>query len=308
MNSNKDIIKKINELKEQKNAVILAHYYTNPEIQDIADFLGDSLGLSRQAAKTKADIIVFCGVNFMAETASIISPNKKILIPDINSSCSLAESININQLKQWKKENSDAVVVTYVNTFADIKAESDYCCTSANAAKIVGSIDKDKKILFLPDKNLGKYAKLKTNRDIKIWQGGCHVHLEIDDKIIEKAILKHPEADILIHPECNISIDFIKNHKNIFLNSTAGMIKHAEQSSKKDFIIATEIGVIYSLQKRFPNKNFYAVSEKAVCEYMKYNNLEKIYNSLKKEEYEVKVENSLAQKASKSIEKMLKIS
>lgn len=308
MYSNQDLINKIKDLKKKKNAVILAHYYTNPEIQDIADFLGDSLGLSRQAAKTKADIIVFCGVNFMAETASIISPDKKVLIPDINASCSLAKSINLAQLKQWKKENPGSVVVTYVNTFADIKAESDYCCTSANAAKIVGSIDKDKKILFLPDKNLGKFAKLKTNRDIKIWQGTCHVHVEIDDAIVKKAILKHPEADILIHPECNVSIDFIKNHKNIFLYSTAGMIKHAKQSSKKNFIIATETGMIYALKKRFPCKNFYAVSENAICEYMKYNNLKKVYNSLKNEEYEVKVENSLAQKASKPIEKMLKIS
>ncbi len=307
MEDNKKLVEKILKLKEQKNAVILAHYYTNPEVQDIADFLGDSLGLSQKAAKTDADIIVFCGVHFMAETASIISPDKKVLIPDLNAGCSLSDSINIFQLREWKKKHTNAVVITYVNTTAEIKAESDYCCTSANAAKVAASIPKDKEILFLPDKHLGKYAKLVSGKNMLLWNGECHVHKKITDEQLINAEKKHPYADILIHPECDCSDSFIKNHKNVYLYSTAGMVKHAQNSPKKEFLIATEVGMLHQLRIQNPDKKFYPVFNDAVCEYMKLNSLEKIYRTLKNEEFEIKVPENIAVKAKLPIERMLKI-
>lgn len=302
------IVEKIKELKKKKNAIILAHYYTRPEIQDIADYLGDSLGLAREAEKTNADIIVFCGVHFMAETASVISPNKKVLIPAQHAGCSLAEGITADQLRDWKAKFPDSIVVSYVNTTAAIKAESDYCCTSSNALKIVESIPVDKKILFLPDKNLGGYIKKMTGRDMEIWEGDCCVHERIGTQMVIDKLAQYPDADVLIHPESNCSHDdLILKHPQTYMYSTAGIISHAKESKKKDFIIATENETIHKLKKDNPDKNFIAIDERTLCGSMKKVTLEKLYEALDKEQFEVKVLDELAKKALLPIKRMLEI-
>jgi len=302
------LVQKIKELKEKKNAIILAHYYTRPEIQDVADYLGDSLGLAREAEKTDADIIVFCGVHFMAETASVVSPEKKVLIPAQKAGCSLAEGITPEELREWKAKNPGAVVVTYVNTTAAIKAESDYCCTSSNALKIVESIPEDKKVLFLPDKNLGGYIKKMTGRNMEIWQGDCCVHERIGTQMIIDKLAEYPDADVLIHPESNCSHDdLILSHPQTYMYSTAGIISHAKESSKKNFIIATENETIHKLKKDNPDKNFIPVSETTLCGSMKRVTIEKLYEALEKEQYEVKVPAELAKKALLPIKRMLEI-
>lgn len=312
MNSSK-LNNEILKLKKEKNAVILAHNYQIPEIQDIADYVGDSLGLSRMAAGTSADIIVFCGVHFMAETASIISPYKKVLIPDPEAGCSLASSINAGQLREWKKENPGAVVVSYVNTTAEVKAESDYCCTSSNAVKVVNAIPGEKKILFLPDKFLGKYAQTVTGREIEIWNGACHVHEKIGDMSLADAKNFYPDAEILIHPECGCSTScMLKSlqyggNENIGIYSTEGMINHVKESPSKEFLIATETGILHRMKKDNPEKIFYPASEDSVCEYMKMITLEKLYNSLLNDEFEVKVPEDLAVRARLPIERMLAV-
>lgn len=308
-----DIINEINRLKKEKNAVILAHNYQIPEIQDIADFVGDSLGLSQQAAKTDADVIVFCGVHFMAETASIISPDKKVLIPDPEAGCSLASTIDAEQLKAWKKEHPGAVVVSYVNTTAEVKAESDYCVTSSNAVKVVESIPKEKKILFLPDRFLGMYVSAVTGRKMEIWNGACHVHEKIGDINFDDARAKHPNAEFLIHPECGCSTScMLKSQlyfdcKNIHIFSTEGMINYVKESDADEFVIATEVGILHRLKKIKPQSNYFPVSDESVCEYMKMITLEKLYESLLHEKYEVKVPEEIAQKARIPIDRMLSI-
>ncbi|MFA6335660.1 MAG: quinolinate synthase NadA [Bacteroidales bacterium] len=303
-----DIVKEISRLKKEKNAVILAHFYVNPEVQDIADYIGDSLGLSHAAAKTNADIILFCGVNFMAETASIISPGKKVLIPDNTAGCSLTESIEVIDLIEWKKENPDGVIISYVNTTAEIKAYTDYCCTSSNALKVVMSIPADKKILFVPDKNLGNYIKIKTGRDIEILEGDCCVHNQFDTKTVLLKSLEYPEADILIHPESKCSNDLaIHNMKQAYFCSTSGMIKHVNSSEKKEFIIVTEAGVIHEMKKSNPNKIFIPVQSGAICRNMKKVTLEKVLRSLQTEEYEIKIPDGLREKAWLPIKRMLQI-
>ncbi|MFZ6033866.1 MAG: quinolinate synthase NadA [Melioribacter sp.] len=308
-----DIINEINRLKKEKNAVILAHNYQIPEIQDIADFVGDSLGLSQQAAKTDADVIVFCGVHFMAETASIISPDKKVLIPDPEAGCSLASTIDAEQLRAWKKEHPGAVVVSYVNTTAEVKAESDYCVTSSNAVKVVESIPKEKKILFLPDRFLGMYVSAVTGRNMEIWNGACHVHEKIGDINFDDARAKHPNAEFLIHPECGCSTScMLKSQlyfdcKNIHIFSTEGMINYVKESDADEFVIATEVGILHRLKKIKPQSNYFPVSDESVCEYMKMITLEKLYESLLHEKYEVKVPEEIAQKARIPIDRMLSI-
>jgi quinolinate synthase len=255
MNYNEEILK----LKNEKNAVILAHNYQLPEIQDIADFVGDSLGLSIEAAKTNAEMIVFCGVNFMAETAAIIAKNKKVIIPEENIGCSLAESINLEQLKQWKNENTDAIVVSYVNTTAEIKAESDYCVTSANAVKVVNSLPKGRKILFLPDQFLGKYVQNITGKEMEIWNGSCHVHHKIDKKMINERRNEFPEAEFIIHPECGCSSEcLLKTSENkmqkTHIFSTEGMVNFVKKSESEKFVVATEIGMLHRLKKENPTK------------------------------------------------------
>ena len=307
------MIDRINKLRKEKNAVILAHNYQIPEIQDLADFVGDSYGLSKEASKTNARLIVFCGVHFMAETASIISPGKKVIIPDPEAGCSLAASITVEQLREWKAKFPGAVVVSYVNTTAEIKAESDYCCTSSNAVQVVNAIPKEKKILFLPDKFLGRYVAAVTGRDMEIWDGCCHVHEKIGDVDFNKVYEKYPGAEFLIHPECGCSSSCMlksavyEDCKNLKIFSTEGMIDFVNKSTAKDFVIATETGILHRLKKAQPDKNFYPLSESAVCEYMKMITIEKLYNSLLNEEFEVKVPEELAAKARIPIQRMLEI-
>ncbi len=305
------MINEIIKLKEEKNAVILAHNYELPEIQDVADFVGDSLGLSQMAAETDANMIVFCGVHFMAETASIISPEKKVLIPDLEAGCSLAACITADQLREWKKENPNAVVVSYVNTTAEVKAESDYCCTSSNAAKVVEAIPQEKEILFLPDKFLGSYVKTVTGRNIKIWDGACHVHEKIGEIDFDKKMKEYPKADFLVHPECGCSTACMLRSEaydcNIEIYSTEGMMKHVENSNANQFVIATEVGILHRMNKLKPESEFYPMSEDSVCEYMKMITLEKLLNTLKHDEYEVKVPEDIAVKARIPINRMLEI-
>lgn len=307
-------LERINQLKNEKNAVILAHNYQIPPIQDIADFVGDSLGLAREAQKTDKELIVFCGVLFMAETAKILNPEKTVLIPDLNAGCSLVETITLDDLKKWKAENPEAVVVGYVNTRADIKSELDYCCTSGNAVQIVESIPAEKPILFLPDMFLGMYVKRKTGRtNIQIWAGECHVHAAIDLRKINKAVEAYPGSELLVHPECGCSTTCmlhaeegdISTPTHIF--STEKMINYATASEKDNFLVATEVGILHRLGKEAPRKTFHPVSEDAICEYMKMITVDNLLESLEKEVYPVEVDEEIQRKALLSIERMIAV-
>lgn len=307
-----DLIEEINELKRKKNAVILAHNYQIPEVQDIADFVGDSLGLSKKAADVEADTIVFCGVHFMAETASIISPDKKVIIPDIEAGCSLADSITVEELREWKNEHPNAVVVAYVNTTAAIKAETDYCCTSSNAVSVINAIPKDKEILFLPDKFLGAYVSAMTGREMHIWNGACHVHEKIGDTTFNEKKKEHPNAEYLIHPECGCSSNCMLKSldncsDNIHIFSTEGMIKYVNDSDADEFVIATEVGILHRMKKANPNKKFIPLNENSICEYMKRIDLKKLRDALYFEQYEVKVNGQLSERAKLPINRMLEI-
>ncbi len=309
----KEMIFEINRMKEQRNAVILAHNYQVPEIQDIADFVGDSLGLSRKAAETDADLIVFCGVHFMAETAAIISPDKKVLIPDLEAGCSLADSITAEQLRAWKADHPEAVVVTYINTTAEVKAECDYCCTSSNAVSIVEAIPEDREILFLPDKFLGGYVEMVTGRKLNVWQGACHVHEKIGDINLAEKEKEYPDAEFLIHPECGCSTSCMMRSsvyydcKDGHIYSTSGMLRRAQESDADEFVVATETGILYRMEKENPGKTFYPANERSVCEFMKMITLEKLYDSLKQDRFEVHVPDLLAKRALRPIERMLEI-
>lgn len=310
----KDLTAEIIELKERRNAVILAHNYQIPEIQDIADYVGDSLGLSHQAAEAEEDIIVFCGVHFMAETASIISPDKTVLIPDLDAGCSLADSITVEELREWKSQRPGAVVVSYVNTTAAVKSESDYCCTSSNAVGIVESIPEDKEILFLPDKFLGAYVEMVTGRELNIWQGACHVHEKIGELNLAEKQKEHPDAEFLIHPECGCSTSCMMKSAMYFdckdghVHSTSGMLKYAEESDAEKFVVATETGILHRMRKTSPKKEFYAANEESVCDYMKMITLENLRDALKFHQFEVKVPRELAEKAKVPIDRMLQVS
>src|SRR6266550_5786217 len=256
---------RIRQLAREKNAVILAHNYERPEVQDVADFVGDSLGLSREAAKTEADIIVFCGVHFMAETAAVLSPQKTVLLPDLAAGCSLAATIDGEQLRQWKAEHPGAVVVSYVNTTADVKAESDYCCTSGNAVEIVNSIAPDTEILFLPDMFLGAHVRRVTGRkNMHVWMGECHVHAGIDPEHINRQRAMHPGAEFLIHPECGCATSAVEavsagavDPEGVQILSTEGMINRPRISDADEFIVATEVGILHRLRRENPGKTFY---------------------------------------------------
>lgn len=307
-----DMTEEIRRLKAAKRAVILAHNYQVPEVQDIADFVGDSLGLSQAAAKTQAKKIVFCGVHFMAETASIICPEKQVLLPDLEAGCSLAATINAEQLRAWKAEHPGAVVVSYVNTTAEVKAESDYCCTSMNALKVVQAIPPDREILFLPDMFLGAYVAKVTGRKLHIWPGECHVHAGIGPQQIEAMRAAHPDAELLVHPECGCSTSCMYLQASGKLNgtrthilSTEGIIRYAQQSPAREFVVATEVGILHRLKKEAPGKIFYPANERAICQYMKKITLEKVLRSLQEEIYEIRVPEPVASKARRAIERML---
>jgi len=312
--SKKQYVEEILSLKKERNAVILAHNYQLPEVQDISDFIGDSLALSRQAEKTKAKTIIFCGVHFMAETASIICPDKTVLIPDLSAGCSLASSINSEELQNWKKEHPKAVVVSYVNTSADVKALSDYCCTSSNAVKVVNSIPEDKEILFLPDMFLGAYVeKITRRKNMFIWAGECHVHAGIKSDDINSVLKKYRQADFLVHPECSCTSSTMYHmamgdlQKTGYILSTEGMMKHARSSTNNEFVVATETGILYRMQKENQDKNFIPLKNDAVCKYMKMITIEKVYNSLLNNVYKVRVPRKIADNARLAIERMLSI-
>ena len=311
-----DIKLEILRMKKEKDVLVLAHNYQIPEVQDIADYVGDSLGLSRQAATANQKTILFCGVHFMAETAAITCPDKKVLIPDLAAGCSLADTINADELRKWKNEHPGAITVGYVNTSAEVKAELDYCCTSSNAVNIVRSIPEDKEVLFLPDMFLGSYVAKMTNRkNMFIWAGECHVHAGIRSQDVQEKLREMPNAEFLVHPECSCTSSVMYDvasgdygNRQVQVLSTEGMMNFAKESKSRQFVVATETGILYKMRKQNPGKEFVPMSENAVCKYMKMITLDKVYSSLKEEKYQVKVPQNIAKKAHLAIERMLTIS
>ncbi|MBX7118742.1 MAG: quinolinate synthase NadA [Gemmatimonadaceae bacterium] len=310
-----ELQRRIRELARARRAVILAHNYERPEVQDVADYVGDSLGLSREAARTDADVIVFCGVHFMAETAAILSPSKTVLLPDLAAGCSLASTIDAAQLRAWKAEHPGAVVVAYVNTTAEVKAESDYCCTSGNAVEVVHAIPADREILFLPDMFLGAHVRRVTGREnIHVWMGECHVHAGIDPENIRLQRRLHPEAEFLIHPECGCATSVVEavsagdvDPSGVHILSTEGMIKRPGVSDAPAFIVATEIGILHRLQRAYPSKRFHAANERASCAYMKVTTLPKVLGALEELKHRITVPADVAARARRSIERMVAI-
>lgn len=298
----KEIVTKIKELKAKRNAVILVHNYQLPEVQDIADFTGDSLGLSTEASKTKADVIVFCGVHFMAETAKILSPQKTVLIPDPSAGCPMADMITASQLRDLKAKHPKAKVVCYVNTTAEVKAECDYCCTSANAVEMLENAFSAKdEIIFVPDKHLGFYAAVKAKRNVIIWEGYCPSHARILPEHILVLKKEHPQAQVMSHPECSAAVLRISDA----VLSTSGMSRYAKESSAKEFIVATEVGMIYPLKIENPGKVFIPATEMAVCPNMKKATLDKVLHSLEAMVYEIKLSDDLIARAKKPIDNMI---
>ncbi len=302
-----NLAKEIIKLKKEKNAIILAHFYQRPEIQDIADLLGDSLKLSQEAAKTDAEIIVFAGVHFMAETAKILSPEKKVLLPDLNAGCSLADSAPAEEFAKFKAQYPDHIVISYVNTTAEIKTMSDIICTSSNALKIVESLPKSQKIIFAPDKNLGNYIQELTGREMVLWDGHCHVHNTFNIDAYEKLKKEHPEAILIAHPESPKEILI----QSTYIGSTSGLLKYTDESNAKEFIVATEEGIVHQMKKKNPNKKYYPLSEKCncgYCEFMKKITLKKLYLSLKYELPEILLTEDIRKNAYLPIKRMLDIS
>ncbi len=305
---NQTLAEEVRALARERDAVILAHNYQLPDVQDVADYVGDSLGLSRQAAATDAATILFCGVHFMAETAAILSPEKTVLIPDLRAGCSLASSIDAAQLRAWKDQHPGAVVVSYVNTTAEVKAESDYCCTSGNARAVIEAIPADREILFLPDLYLGLWLERVTGRKLKIWLGECHVHAGIRPADIERWQAEAPDAELLVHPECGCAsqaMAFANDRTRIL--STEGMVDFARRSDKQKFIVATETGILHRLSKEVPEKEFLAAREAAVCRFMKMITLEKARDSLRELKHVVTVEPEIAARARGAIDRMVAI-
>jgi quinolinate synthase len=308
----------VRALAEERNAVILAHNYQVPEVQDVADFVGDSLGLSRQAAATDADVIAFCGVHFMAETASILSPDKTVLLPDLDAGCSLADSITADQLRAWKAKHPGAIVVMYVNTTAEVKAETDYCCTSSNAVQVVEHIRRehgdDVEILFGPDMWLGAYVERVTGRRMNVWDGECHVHAGIRPADISEVRDAHPEAEFMIHPECGCTTQVMEyvaagdvDPERTHMLSTGGMLTFARESEADTFIVATETGMLHPLAKENPGKEFIPANRAAACRYMKMITLPKLHAALRDLRPQVRVEPELAERARVPIERMVAI-
>jgi quinolinate synthase len=312
--------REVRALADARDGVILAHNYQVPEVQEVADFVGDSLGLSRQAAATDAEVIVFCGVHFMAETASVLCPDKTVLLPDLDAGCSLADSITADELRTWKAEHPGAVVVTYVNTTAEVKAETDYCCTSSNAVQVVEHIWRehgdDTEILFGPDMFLGAYVERVTGRRMNVWMGECHVHAGIRPADITRVRAENPGAEFLIHPECGCSTSVMEyvaagdvDPESTHLLSTGGMLKHARGSDAETFIVATETGMLHPLEEENPGKRFVPANEGAVCGYMKMITLPKVRDALRDggEGYTVSVDPEIAARARVPIERMVSI-
>ena len=298
----------VKSLARERGAMILAHNYQVPEVQDAADYVGDSLGLSREAAATDAEAIVFCGVHFMAETAAILSPEKTVLIPDPGAGCSLAASITADQLREWKADNPGAVVVSYVNTTAEVKAESDYCCTSGNAQAVIEAIPPEREILFLPDLFLGLWLERVTGRTLRIWLGECHVHAGIRPEDIERWQADAPDAELLVHPECGCASQAMAfGNERTQILSTEKMIRFAKESPSRRFLVATETGIIHRLQQEAPGKRFEPVREDAVCKYMKMITLPKLRDSLRDGKHAVTVDPRTAARARGAIERMVSI-
>ncbi|MBS1597159.1 MAG: quinolinate synthase NadA [Bacteroidetes bacterium] len=304
-----DLFYEIERLKKEKNAVVLAHYYQEPDIQDVADFIGDSLGLAQEAEKTKAEIIVFAGVHFMAETAKILNPNKKVLLPDLNAGCSLADSAPASLFKAFKEKYPDHIVISYINCSAEIKALSDIICTSSNAEKIIESVPKEQKIIFAPDKNLGAYLKKKTGRDMVLWNGACMVHEIFSLEKITKLKMRHPNAKLIAHPECEEPILRLAD----FIGSTTGLLKYTQKDDAREYIVATETGILHQMQLSSPEKTFIPAPPDNSCAcndcpHMKLNTLEKLYICMEYEMPEIAMEKTLLDAARKPIERMLEIS
>jgi quinolinate synthase len=297
------LLEKIRRLKKKRDAVIIAHNYQPGEIQDLADFCGDSLGLSIKASETDAEVVVFCGVRFMAETAAILSPGKTVLLPERRAGCPLADMITAEELRKLKQQHPDALVVCYVNSSAEVKAESDYCCTSANAVELVNSLPQGRRIIFVPDQHLGRFVAERTGRDLILWPGYCTTHIVITEDDISSARAKYPDAVVMAHPECSEPVKALADE----LLSTGQMLKCAERSEAKRFIVATEIGIIHALKKQNPGAEFYPASEKAVCPNMKKITLDKVIGSLEDMQYEITVPEPIRTAAKRSLDRMVEI-
>lgn len=306
---NLDLFAEIERLKKEKNAIVLAHYYQEPDIQDVADFIGDSLGLAQKAQSTTADIIVFAGVHFMAETAKILNPNKKVLLPDLNAGCSLADSAPAAEFQKFKEAHPDHIVITYINCSAEMKALSDIICTSSNAEAIINSLPKNQKIIFAPDKNLGAYLIKKTGRDMVLWNGACIVHEIFSREKITKLKMRHPAAKVIAHPECEQPVLELAD----FIGSTSGLLKYSQENAATEFIVATESGIIHQMQILSPEKTFIPAPPDNMCAcndcpYMKLNTLEKLYLCMEYEEPQILMNEELRIASKKPIERMLEIS
>ncbi len=298
----KELVEQINDLRKQRNAVLLVHNYQRGEVQDIADFIGDSLELSQKAAGTDADVIVFCGVHFMAETAAILCPDRTVLLPDAHAGCPMADMITADRLREKKAELPDAAVVCYVNSSADVKAESDICCTSANAVKVIEAID-DEEILFIPDQYLGHYVSTKTDKKIHLWPGYCPTHARIQPDDITRLKREHPEARAVVHPECRPEVIELADA----VLSTSGMCRYAQETDAREIIVGTEIGIIHRLKKENPSKTFFPISDKAICPNMKKITLEKVLWSLKEMSPQVTVPEPIRVRAKQAVDWMLEI-
>ncbi|MGG9970803.1 quinolinate synthase NadA [Ferruginibacter sp. SUN002] len=309
VDANIDLFAEIERLKKEKNAIVLAHYYQEPDIQDVADYIGDSLGLAQQAEKTNADIIVFAGVHFMAETAKILNPSKKVLLPDLKAGCSLSDSAPPELFKRFKDQHPDHLVITYINCSAGMKALSDIICTSSNAQTIIESLPKEQKIIFAPDKNLGAYLNKKTGRNMVLWNGACMVHEIFSVEKITKLKIRHPQAKVIAHPECEEPVLRLAD----YIGSTTGLLKYAQKSEAKEFIVVTETGILHQMQKSCPDKTFIPAPPNNSCAcndcpHMKLNTLEKLYLCMEYELPEIMMEESLRIAAKKPIDRMLEIS
>lgn len=297
------LVNRISELKKRRKAILLSHYYERPEIQDLADFVGDSLELSRRAAGTDAEVIVFCGVHFMAESAAILSPDKIVLLPDEFAGCPMADMVSADSLRKEKERLGNPLVVSYVNTSADVKAESDVCCTSANVVQVVEAIPRDREILFVPDQNLGRFAEGRTGRELHLWPGYCSVHDDLKAGDVERAKAAHPGAEILVHPECRPEVIALADE----VASTSGMLRYACGSSAREFIIATEEGILHQMYKQCPGKEFVVPSDRLVCATMKLTTLEKVERALETLRPRVVVEDQIRERALVALERMLEI-